>query len=530
MPATVNVPEAVSQPRGSEFALVAGITLAAAAFHALGQLQRPLWVDEACTYLIVKGTTLEILRGVGRADGSPPLYFLFVAAVTRVFGFGEVALRLPSTIAAVALVPAVYLLARRLAGWRTGVIAAALAAISPLVHYYSAEARYYALVHLETVAMMYATMLAVESNRPRWWALLALTQAIQLWTHGYGILLLPVPVVICLLVGGPSRVAMAAKAAAAAALAFALSLPWFLGSIEVARRGAVDWISRFWNETPPAAALLRSLEVFGFGGLYPSYLSYLGRVPSARMVSIIVSLALLVLAIAPWRDQPPLARARRVTIALLVFLAFPLVTAWLYSFVRQPLYLVGRYDTIALPAFLILLAIGLDKIVRVQPWAGAGAAAVILWLAVLSSSNSVGAEPFVSEENSLDLTTARHLARHASPSDPIVTLGFRRPVTAYYLDRAGRDHRMTSFPFEVADHPGWYGAAQMLSDPGRLTGEGQRLAQELVAAARQGRAVWILMSSFVDVDDYLYRALGPHMAIDEARSRRDVGILCLRAV
>ena len=107
MPATVNVPEAVSQPRGSEFALVAGITLAAAAVHALGQLQRPLWVDEACTYLIVKGTTLEILRGVGRADGSPPLYFLFVAAVTRVFGFGEVALRLPSTIAAVALVPAV---------------------------------------------------------------------------------------------------------------------------------------------------------------------------------------------------------------------------------------------------------------------------------------------------------------------------------------------------------------------------------------------------------------------------------------
>ena len=507
---------------------VVGLTLGAALFHALGQLERPLWSDEAATYWIVRDGVRDLVQRI-RGDGMPPLYYLVALAFTHVFGFGQIALRLPSFVAAVALVPAMYLLARRLAGRRVGLVAAGLTAVSPLVHYYAAEARFYALLQLETVAVMYATARALEgSHRVRWWGLLSLAQAVQLWTHALAVFVLPVPAVVALLVGGNSRLRLAVKAAAAAAVAAITSIPWFLQSSRAATQGGPqDWIVPFWEQMPPAAAIIRSIEVFGFGGDYPRYLSYLGRVPSLSALSVASSLVLVVLALGPWPTRASRAAHRSAGSFLFAFAFLPLVGLWLYSFLVQPLYVVGRYDTIALPAFLILLGVGVDKIFRINGWIGAGVVAVVLCLAALSASTSLGAPPFISRENEIDLGTARHLSEKAAPGDPIVALGHRYLVTIYYLDRANRPHEVSMFPFELADHPGWYSARRMLRDPARLAREGQELAQRLVGATRQGHPVWILMSSFVDVDDYLYRALRPHVAIDEARSRRDIGVLCL---
>ena len=63
-------------------------------------------------------------------------------------GTSEVALRLPSALFGIALVPVAFAIGRRLGGQRAAVALAALVAVNPLLVYYSQEARGYAAVAL----------------------------------------------------------------------------------------------------------------------------------------------------------------------------------------------------------------------------------------------------------------------------------------------------------------------------------------------------------------------------------------------
>jgi 4-amino-4-deoxy-L-arabinose transferase-like glycosyltransferase len=317
-------------------AAAAGFAVLTALYCAVAQSHRPLWLDEACTYWTIHARPADLLRGA-RTDGSPPLYFLIVSAVTHLFGTGEFALRLTSMIAAVALVPTTYAVARLFATRRAAVFAAGLIAISPLVHYYAVDARNYELVQLETVAIVYFIHRAiVEPAKVRWWVLLSLSQTIQLWTHTFALFLLPVPAVACALAGRNIRWRLAVKAMAASACALTLSLPCVLSAIQEAGSGVTDWINAYWQETPPAVAILRSLEVFGFGGKYPSFLGYLGRAPAVRVLAVPTMAAIFGTALLgrPGRDRSGVR-------VLLACLFVPLVSAWAYSLVRTPLYLVG---------------------------------------------------------------------------------------------------------------------------------------------------------------------------------------------
>ena len=462
-----------------------------------------------------------------RTDGSPPLYFLLVQAVTGVFGSSEIALRLVSIAAATALVPACYAVARVFATRRTALVAAALAVVSPLVHFYAIEARNYALVQLETVAIVYVALRALAAaDRWRWWILLALAETIQLWTHGHAVFVVGATPLVFLLVASRDRIRVAMYAAAASALAVVLALPALIGAWRYSAVGVADWIVGYWKQTPPAAAVLRSLEVFGFGGLYPSYLSWLGQVPSIRPLSVALTALLMIAAVAPMAMRTRRRSARAVaTNALLAFLLLPLLAAWLYSSLRQPVYFVGRYDTIVLPAFLILAAMGLDELLRLRWWIGASACVTVL---ALSSLSFVVVERIAVFPNEEDRRAAEHIAREAQPSDPIVTTGLRRAVFAYYLDRAAHSSALTSFPPEVAEHPGWYSAERMLTDRASLAQDGERVAADLISRARQGSRVWILASGPNEVDAYLYRTLLTALVLDRPASREDLQVLCLK--
>jgi hypothetical protein len=207
--------------------------------------------------------------------------------------------------------------------------------------------------------------------------------------------------------------------------------------------------------------------------------------------------------------------------ALIGFLFVPLVGAWVYSLVLSPLYLVGRYDTIALPVFLILLAIGLDHAFAVRVWLGSALAAAVLGLAALSSATTIAAD-FVAEPE--QLMAAQYLNGHAAPADEIVSLGLSQAVVAFYMDRVGHHRDFRSFPFEMSEHPGWSSPQRMLRDSGRLEREGAQLAAVLETAAAHGHGVWLLAAGPNPVDDYLYAALQGHLVINETRTQADIGV------
>jgi hypothetical protein len=106
---------------------------------------RLLWFDEVFTVHIARlpdmATMLTALSH--GADSLPPLYYLIVRASDKLFGHGELAIRLPSTLAMVATLLITFDCARRLTDGLHGLIALALAS-GPLAGE-GFEARSYAI-------------------------------------------------------------------------------------------------------------------------------------------------------------------------------------------------------------------------------------------------------------------------------------------------------------------------------------------------------------------------------------------------
>jgi hypothetical protein len=184
---------------------------------------------------------------------------------------------------------------------------------------------------------------------------------------------------------------------------------------------------------------------------------------------------------------------------------------------------VGRYDTIVLPLFLVLIAVGLDNALRLRVWFGAALGASVLGLAAVSSSTALATDSVADP----DVAAAQYLNSRADSNDEIVTTGLRRAVVAFYMDRAGHHREFRSFPYEISEHPGWHSPERMMRDPDRLRREGEELAATLWRAAERGHGIWILPSGANPIDQYLYAALDDHLTIDETRSRRDIEVFCL---
>jgi mannosyltransferase len=86
------------------------------------------------------------MDAVGFSESAPPLYYALAWVWTQVTGTGPWGLRSLSAVAGVATIPVAYLIGRELRGRRTGLLAAALVAVNPMLIWYSQEARAYALL------------------------------------------------------------------------------------------------------------------------------------------------------------------------------------------------------------------------------------------------------------------------------------------------------------------------------------------------------------------------------------------------
>src|SRR3954454_8451699 len=88
------------------------------------------------------------MDAVGFSESAPPLYYALAWLWTQATGTGEWGLRSLSALAGVLTIPVAYLIGRELWTRRTGLLAAALVAVNPMLIWYSQEARAYALLAL----------------------------------------------------------------------------------------------------------------------------------------------------------------------------------------------------------------------------------------------------------------------------------------------------------------------------------------------------------------------------------------------
>ncbi len=105
-----------------------------------------IWYDEIGTIAVAKQDfPFGILDKLYYDDYHAPLYYFLLHFWMKLFGDGEVVLRLFSAIIGTLVLPVMYLAGKELKDHKTGLLAAFLASINSLLLFYSQEIRYYEL-------------------------------------------------------------------------------------------------------------------------------------------------------------------------------------------------------------------------------------------------------------------------------------------------------------------------------------------------------------------------------------------------
>jgi Dolichyl-phosphate-mannose-protein mannosyltransferase len=184
--------------RNTALLVLSGVILAGLAIRLA--VPRGIWLDEAISIHQARLSLHEMFRTLYNGDRQPPLYDLVLWATIRLFGHGEFAVRLPTLIAGTLVIPVLYELGRELYDRRTGLLAAAFAAISPLLVWYSQEVRMYTLATLFGLLAVLTQLRVIRKASMGNWAAYILSTAGLLWSHYFGLLVIAIQQLIFVIV------------------------------------------------------------------------------------------------------------------------------------------------------------------------------------------------------------------------------------------------------------------------------------------------------------------------------------------
>jgi mannosyltransferase len=154
---------------------------AALRFATIGE--QSYWYDEAITASMLDGSLADVFRDVVDTESTPPLYYVVAWLWAQVVGSDETQLRSLSALAGTLVVPVAFAAGRIVATARIGLAAAALASVSPMLVWYSQEARAYSLLALlGGLSFVLFALARVDPSRRRlaWWAVVS---ALAIATH-----------------------------------------------------------------------------------------------------------------------------------------------------------------------------------------------------------------------------------------------------------------------------------------------------------------------------------------------------------
>ncbi len=237
-PLTPSLASRRSGPPAAGLALF-GVVLAAVALRFATLSQQSFWLDEAYTVDLLHRSFADLWHTLPVTESTPPAYYVLAWIWTRVWGLSEPGLRSLSAVAGLGTVLLSYAAASRLLDRRVGLIAGTLVACSPLMIWFSQEARAYALASCLAAGAFLCLVGYLDTGRSRWLAGWALSSALGLATH-YFLVFVVAPEILWLLLRGRRdpgcRAAIAGVVAAGGAL-----VPLALSQLAT---GHADYISQ----------------------------------------------------------------------------------------------------------------------------------------------------------------------------------------------------------------------------------------------------------------------------------------------
>ncbi len=350
-------------------AILIGFTLASFLLRLFCLGNQEIWLDEALS--VHRAMAAGGLRPDLLIDPSPPLYYALLRLSIIFFGTDEFSVRLLSAIVGTLFVPVLMVLAKEVFHKKAAVWTGLIAAVAPIHIYYSQESRPYALLLLLLTCTYLFLWRAVTLNSKTAWTLTTIAAIGSLYTHYFAVLgLLPTFAVVLLYHDRTQWKRTLWLYSAAMLSCSILYIPWLIWAFIYSPQtsAVMDWIRSIWELTPPALALPKTWQVFAVGGQHgvtPLQMKQFSRVdfpPFLQILGSVTALFIALIALLPIRssDTSP-EDSKRGTLALLIWVVTPLIGLLMISIFR-PVYVVGRYDVIAFPPFLILLGVGLAKL------------------------------------------------------------------------------------------------------------------------------------------------------------------------
>ena len=420
-----------------------------------------LWLDEAQSVAIAGSDWHGLYTGL-RQDGAPPLYYVLLHGWIGVFGDGAGAVRALSGVFGVLALPLAWALGRRLGGPRVGLALTLLLASSPFAIRYSSETRMYSLLVLLVLVGAAAVSWAARRPGPLPVVAVGLSTAALLLTHYWSLYLLVAVGLVALATLRRDRPA-AVRVLAGLVLGGVLFLPWLPTlRFQLAHTG-----------TPWAA-------VGGLGSISTALDAWRG---GAAVLPQLLGLTLVVLAVLAVVTQPFAGGARLALTRsrgrwLLVALSLgTLVVAGVASLLTSSA-VSGRYTSVALPAFLALVAVGLTSLPSRRTGAVLLACCVLVGLGLATSSARLW-------RTQADQVAAQLQA--AAPGDTVVFCPDQLGPSVSRIAPAGLD--LVVYPdLRPADRVDWtdYSQRNESADPASV-------AAQVSARAGDG-AVWLVTS------------------------------------
>ena len=429
------------------------ITVAAMALRLWQLGAQSLWFDEAQTLFIARLPLDEIVQRAYR----PPLYHYLLHFWRLLVPDREFWLRLPSALSGVVVVPLIYGAATRLYSRRVAMLAAALAAISPVLVWYSQELRMYSLMAAEYAALLWLLPVLVRSRTsPPWggWIVFCLLEIAALYTHYYAI-----PFLVWLALAGALGPLLLRRWRTLAAwcgvhlVAAVAFVPWLL-VIGSGRGGVGDYVGAevlpVVTEVPGARQFAGQLLNFYVGGSLGADGALRWLVPLAALSLAAAALA-LVPAIARWaykawrREADLCPGGRYGDLCLLLVTCGPVATALLMYHYRPGVVHPRHLMMLAVPLAILTARAG-DLLFSSLPgprgWRAAARGMGLIALVAFAAASGAGLTLSYTDSGRQRPDTralAQHVQTLTGPGDAVI-LPYIDYAFDHYYQGAARSH------------------------------------------------------------------------------------------
>lgn len=367
-----------------------------------------LWLDEANGVRIAEKGFTDIIEEL-KNDVSPPLHYFILHLWIKIFGSDELSVRSFVAIFGILLIPAMYYVGTKVFNAKVGLISAFITSISQFHIRYSQEVRMYSMLSLLGLLSMYSLYKAITTDKRTSWIGYTVFTLLTIYTHNYGLFIASAGIAFAI-ISSLNDKTIPKKLMVSLAIIGLLYLPWF---------------PVFVTKQYGSSAIVGWIPYFRPRHVYETFIIYSGlnfEVFSEHIrvsITVIGSLLYLVCFLAGifsirkhGKSFVPYVNTGKQQMWILCYLFITLLIPMIVS-IKKPIFLPIRYSISALPAYILLVSLGLSKVRKKY------LSSLILMVMAVISCMSIYWLNFVWVK-SHDRVIAKELDRRASEHDVVL--------------------------------------------------------------------------------------------------------------